>query len=146
MTTHNAATRHGEIAMQFVSIRVITDDVRRLVEFYEKATGQAANWLTGDFAEITTGSGTLAIASARTVQMLGANAPRPADNHTVIIEFRVGDVDREYENLKQFTTDFVNEPTTQPWGNRSLLFRDPDGNLINFFAPVTADAIKRYEQ
>jgi uncharacterized glyoxalase superfamily protein PhnB len=78
--------------------------------------------------------------------MLGANAPRPADNHTVIIEFRVGDVDREYENLKQFTTDFVNEPTTQPWGNRSLLFRDPDGNLINFFAPVTADAIKRYEQ
>jgi hypothetical protein len=40
----------------------------------------------------------------------------------------------------------VNEPTTRPWGNRSLLFRDPDGNLINYFTPVTADAIKRYEQ
>ncbi len=72
--------------------------------------------------------------------------PRPADNHTVIIEFRVDDVDREYENLKQFTTDFVNAPTTLPWGNRSLIFRDPDGNLINFFTPVTAEAIKRYEQ
>jgi hypothetical protein len=22
-----------------------------------------------------------------------------------------------------------------PWGNRSLLFRDPDGNLVNFFTP-----------
>lgn len=132
--------------MHFVSIRVITDDVKRLAGFYERATGQTAKWSTGDFAELTTQSCTLAIASARTVQMLGANAPRPADNHTVIIEFRVDDVDREYENLKQFTSDFVNEPTTQPWGNRSLLFRDPDGNLINFFTPVSSDAIKRYEQ
>jgi predicted enzyme related to lactoylglutathione lyase len=132
--------------MHFVSIRIITDDVKQLVEFYEKATGQAAKWSTDDFAELPTPSCTLAIASARTVQMLGANAPRPADNHTVIIEFRVDDVDREYENLKQFTTDFVNAPTTLPWGNRSLIFRDPDGNLINFFTPVTADAIKRYEQ
>ena len=27
-----------------------------------------------------------------------------------------------------------------PWGNRSLLFRDPDGNLVNFFTPVTPAA------
>jgi hypothetical protein len=27
-----------------------------------------------------------------------------------------------------------------PWGNRSLLFRDPDGNLVNVFTPVTAEA------
>ena len=31
-----------------------------------------------------------------------------------------------------------------PWGNRSLLFRDPDGNLINFFTPVSAEAIKKF--
>lgn len=29
---------------------------------------------------------------------------------------------------------------TMPWGNPSLLFRDPDGNLINFFTPVSAEA------
>lgn len=80
------------------------------------------------------------------LQPLGAEPPRPAVNQSVIIEFRVDDVDREYENLKQFEIEFVNEPTTQPWGNRSLLFRDPDGNLVNFFTPVTSDALKRYEQ
>ncbi|EGL18171.1 hypothetical protein HMPREF9413_5993 [Paenibacillus sp. HGF7] len=37
------------------------------------------------------------------------------------------------------------EPTTMPWGNRSMLFRDPDGNLLNLFEPVTEDAIKRFE-
>jgi len=38
----------------------------------------------------------------------------------------------------------VNEPTTMPWGNRSLLFRDPDGNLVNFFTPVTPEAVARF--
>lgn len=27
---------------------------------------------------------------------------------------------------------------TQPWGNRSFYFRDPDGNLINFYSRVKA--------
>ena len=25
-----------------------------------------------------------------------------------------------------------------PWGNRSLLLRDPDGNLVNLFTAITA--------
>ena len=61
---------------------------------------------------------------------------RPADNHTVIIEFRVGDVDAEFRRLADVIDDsLVQAPTTMPWGNRSLLFRDPDGNLVNFFTP-----------
>ena len=31
-----------------------------------------------------------------------------------------------------------------PWGNRSLLFRDPDGNLVNFFTPVTPAAVAKF--
>jgi hypothetical protein len=38
----------------------------------------------------------------------------------------------------------VQEPTTMPWGNRSLLFRDPDGTLINFFTPISAEAIRKF--
>jgi hypothetical protein len=30
-----------------------------------------------------------------------------------------------------------------PWGNRSLLLRDPDGNLVNLFTPVTEPARER---
>ena len=48
------------------------------------------------------------------------------------------------QNLIGFVTDFVTEPTTMPWGNRSLLFRDPDGNLVNFFTPVTPAAIEKF--
>jgi catechol 2,3-dioxygenase-like lactoylglutathione lyase family enzyme len=133
-----------EITMDFVSIRVITDDVARLAGFYERATGGQAIWSNENFAELTVGSATLAIASARTVPLFAPGAARPADNNTVIIEFLVDDVDRVHQNLAGFVEDFVNEPTTMPWGNRSLLFRDPDGNLVNFFTPVTRAAIDKF--
>ena len=131
--------------MNLVSMRIITDDMRRLVGFYEGMTGLSATWYTDDFAELVTRSCTLAIGSRRTMDMFGAGAARPADNHTVIIEFRVDDVDEEFQRLKQAVGEFVQEPITQPWGNRSILFRDPDGNLINLFTPVSAEAIRRYD-
>jgi hypothetical protein len=33
-----------------------------------------------------------------------------------------------------------------PWGNRSLLLRDPDGSLVNLFTPVTEEALRRQER
>ena len=130
--------------MNFASVRVITDDVRRLVRFYEEAVGLAPTWYTEDFAELVTPGCTLAIGSTQTMQRFGAGAARAADNHTAILEFYVDDVDREYERLKGVLRDVVQAPTTQPWGNRSLLFRDPDGNLVNLFTPATPQAIHKY--
>ena len=130
--------------MEFVSIRIITADVERLAGFYEKVTGLAATRATEDFAELRTPAGTIAIGSTRTVAMFGSDAARAAANRSVIIEFLVDDVDAIHANLTGFVEDFVNEPTTMPWGNRSLLFRDPDGNLVNFFTPVTPEARQKF--
>jgi catechol 2,3-dioxygenase-like lactoylglutathione lyase family enzyme len=130
--------------MDFVSIRIITADVSRLVGFYERATGVRADWATEDFAELRTAHGTLAIGSTRTVPLFAPGSAQPADNRTVIIEFLVDDVDGVYKELAGFVEDFVAGPTTMPWGNRALLFRDPDGNLVNFFTPVTPAAIEKF--
>ncbi|MER5726765.1 VOC family protein [Streptomyces sp. NPDC002138] len=130
--------------MNFVSLRIITGDVARLVDFYERATGVRAHWATEDFAELRTPAATLALASTRTVPLFAPGSARPADNRSVILEFLVDDVDGVYRNLTGFVADFVNEPTTMPWGNRALLFRDPDGNLVNFFTPVTPAAMAKF--
>lgn len=129
--------------MDFVSIRIITDAVTPLVDFYERATGVRASWANEDFAELRTASATLAIAGTRTVPLFAPGSARPADNRSVIIEFRVDDVDGVHRNLTGFADDFVSGPTTMPWGNRALLFRDPDGNLVNFFTPVTPATVER---
>jgi predicted enzyme related to lactoylglutathione lyase len=133
-----------ERIVNFVSIRIITADIKRLARFYEQITGISVTMYTEDFGELKTPACTLAIGSTRTLQLFGGDVARPAANHTAIIEFRVDNVDHEYERLKKVFSEFVQEPTTMPWGNRSLLFRDPDGNLINFFTPVSAEAIKKF--
>jgi predicted enzyme related to lactoylglutathione lyase len=133
-----------EISMDFVSIRIITGDVAALVGFYEHVTGEPATWSTPDFAEITVGSATVAIASTRTVPLFAADAAPPRETRSVIVEFLVGDVDEVYRNLAGTVEDVVKEPTTMPWGNRSLLLRDPDGNLVNLFTPVSAAAIEKF--
>ena len=130
--------------MNFVSLRVITDDVARLVAFYEQVTGvQAAVGDARTSPNWWPPRARWRSASTRTVALFGVDSAQPATNHTAIIEFRVADVDAEHQRLSAAGCEFVQEPTTMPWGNRSLLFRDPDGNLVNFFTPVTADALQR---
>ncbi|MFE6746458.1 VOC family protein [Kitasatospora purpeofusca] len=130
--------------MDFLSIRIITADVARLVDFYERATGVDADWSTPDFAELRTASATLAIAGTRTVPLFAPGSAEPAANRSVVLEFLVDDVDGAYRRLGADVPEFVTGPTTMPWGNRSLLFRDPDGNLVNFFTPVTETAKARF--
>ena len=130
--------------INLVSLRIITADIKRLVQFYEKTTGITAKWSTEDFAEISTNSFTLAIGSTRTLAFFGEGFAQPAANKSVIIEFLVENVDDYYERIKDLTSEVVQKPTTMPWGNRSLLFRDADGNLINFFTPVSPEAIKKF--
>lgn len=133
--------------MNLTSVRVITDDIKRLVQFYENVTGLSFTWYTEDFAELRTSSGTLAIGSTRTLALFGgSDIASAASNKSVIIEFQVENVDDRYKSLTNLPDmKVVQEPTTMPWGNRSLLLRDPDGNLVNLFTPMTQEAKKRVE-
>jgi predicted enzyme related to lactoylglutathione lyase len=130
--------------MKFVSTRVITADVARLVKFYEMVTNVTAVWGNELFAEIPTPVGTLAIGSDKTVSLFGPGCAEPAANRTAILEFIVDDVDAEYQRLREHLSEVVTEPTTMPWGNRALLFRDPDDNLVNLFTPATDKARAKF--
>ena len=133
--------------MNIVSIRIITANVKGLISFYEQISGISAIQYTPDFAELKTQSATLAIGSTNTLQFFGGDeVAKAAHNRSAIIEFRVKDVDEEYKRLSRFLEHFiVQKPTAMPWGNKSLLFRDPDGNLVNFFTPFTPEAIKKFD-
>ena len=121
--------------MKLIQTRIVTNDVPGLTRFYREITGVAP---AGDerYVEFHGSTLHLAISSQRTMERYGADATRPEANRSVILDFEVEDVDRERARLASIVGKFVLEPTNQPWGNRSMLFRDPDGNLINFFAPI----------
>ena len=121
--------------MNLASLRILSADVPRLVDFYERLTGNTARWVSPAFAAVPAGQTEVAVAGLESLAL--GNTPgvaEPGSNRSVYVEFLVDDVDAEFERLRDgLVADFVLEPTTMPWGNRSMLFRDPDGNLINFF-------------
>jgi uncharacterized glyoxalase superfamily protein PhnB len=123
--------------MPFTSVRIVTEDVDRLAAFYERVLERPAERPTPLFAQFAGAGVTLAIASTATVAMLG-DAMSSQANRSVFMEFEVVNVDAEFARLRPDPADVVLAPATMPWGNRSALVRDPDGNVVNLFSRPAA--------
>jgi uncharacterized glyoxalase superfamily protein PhnB len=114
---------------------LITDHVRELVDFYELILTAKAKWSGKDYAEFATGVGVLAIFSAEAQERYIPGSAQGAKNRSVVLEFKVADVDQQYRRLQGVVKTWVKPPATTPWGTRSTYFRDPDGNLVDFYTP-----------
>ena len=119
--------------MKLASIRIVTHDVTALAAFYATVTGVSPS---GDnlYSELRTSGCTLAIADPGLVESLYPGQLATSANRSAILEFEVDDVDGLRSKLSGVVTDWVQEPTTMPWGNRSMLFHDPDDNMINIYS------------
>jgi catechol 2,3-dioxygenase-like lactoylglutathione lyase family enzyme len=119
-----------------VNTCLITTDVNRLAAFYAQVLGIEPHKDGADYVEFRTSRGVLALFSADAQEKYIPGSARPGENHSLVIEFEVDDVDREYARLHGLVKTWVKEPSTQPWGTRSTYFRDPDGNLVDLFTVV----------
>jgi predicted enzyme related to lactoylglutathione lyase len=87
-------------APQLINTCLITPDVNRLVAFYEAILKLKAERSGEDYAEFHTGAGVLAIFSATTQERYIPSSAEGAANKSVVLEFRVVDVDQEYRRLQ----------------------------------------------
>ena len=129
--------------MKFASVRLIAADIKAMVIFYELVTGQTADWLAPQFAEIVTPAATLSIGSVETVAAFAEGSAEPGANRTAILEFMVADVDAVFDRLKG-KAELVHEPKLLPWGNRTFQVRDPEGSAVSIFMPFTDAAKTRF--
>ena len=132
-----APRRTPDAAPTLLHTCLITKDVGRLAAFYAQILQMDPHKDGDDYVEFRTGVGVLALFAADAQERYIPGSAIPGQNHSAILEFRVADVDREYARLHGLVKTWVKGPTTQPWGTRSIYFRDPDGNLVDFFAPAT---------
>ena len=123
-----------KLKMKFAYTRLVTDDLPRLATFYEKLLGTSPKG-SGEYLEFHPGGAILAIVSRKAASFMHGGQ-WPTDATRAILEFSVDDVDAERERVDSFVDDWLQQPKDMPWGNRSMLFRDPDGNPINFFKPA----------
>lgn len=115
---------------------LITNDVKRLTEFYERVL-QVKPHASGDsYVEFPTNAGTLAIFDAVAQEKYIPGVAQAGQNKSAILEFNVSNVDQEYARLQGIVKTWVKPPTTQSYGTRSIYFRDPDGNLVDFFSRI----------
>jgi catechol 2,3-dioxygenase-like lactoylglutathione lyase family enzyme len=124
-----------EQAPVLVNTCLITSNVRQLTIFYEKVLQIRPREISDAYVEFPTAEGVLAIFAADAQEKYIPNSAVPAMNKSAILEFKVNDPDQEFARLQSIVKTWVKPPTTQPWGTRSIYFRDPDGNLVDFFTP-----------
>jgi len=121
--------------MKFMSgICLITEDVRKLAEFYQKVL-QTETELNDVHVVITTEGGGITIYSKSAAEKdMGFDFSKYHGTGMTKFSFGVENVDAEYERLKSLNLniEFVAVPTTYPWGARSMHFRDLDGNIVCF--------------
>jgi catechol 2,3-dioxygenase-like lactoylglutathione lyase family enzyme len=120
---------------RFDGICIITRDVRRLREFYRDVLRVEAE---GDdaFTAFSTEGAKLSLFSEQGMEEMAPGSMEAAGHGGCVLEFEVEDVDEEHARLTEMGVLIVKPPTTQPWGLRSVWFRDPDGNIVNFYARV----------
>lgn len=121
--------------MTLKQTRLVATDVAKLTRFYERVSQAKATVLSSGYTQFESEPCEgLAIIDEASIRSYGEGVAEPGVNRSVILDFEVADVDAEYERLQGSVSDWVLSPTVQPWGARAMLFRDPDGNLVNVFS------------
>jgi uncharacterized glyoxalase superfamily protein PhnB len=120
---------------QFRSTCLITHNVRKLCEFYQNVF-QVQMEASDTFVAFEPVGVPLTLFHREGMEQMAPGSMQGASIGNAVLEFEVEDVDEEYARLLELNVSIVKPPTTQPWGLRSVWFRDPDGNIVNFFAAV----------
>ncbi|MCK8058938.1 MULTISPECIES: VOC family protein [unclassified Fusibacter] len=118
--------------MEFVGISIITNNVPLLVDFYCKILNTRSE---GDdyHAEIKTTGASLTIFCVEGMEEMAPGSMHGAGSGNFTVGVKVDQVDEAYERIKGMDIEILKLPQSYPWGTRSFWFRDPDGNIVNFF-------------
>lgn len=134
---NNANPRSPFRAIRAIDYTVIfVRDMAAMRRFYEDVLCfPLSRELSAGWIEYRIGGNTLALARP---SLTVADAPTPAGSASLQLAFRVSprEVDECADELLRHGVALVAPPTDQPFGHRTLFFRDPDGNLLEVYAEI----------
>lgn len=110
--------------MKLGEVCLLTEDVRRLADFYKRLLR------VENGSEDETHQFILAEETALTIYRDGKK--REANVQNIQLAFTVEDMEAAYERVAAIGGKIVEPPTERPWGVVNMSFLDPDGNLLFF--------------
>lgn len=133
----DGATTSAFLAIRAIDYTVIlTRDWQAMRSFYEEVLGfRLLRELSQGWVEYQIGPNTLALAQP---QRLASDQKTPRGSASLQLAFKVprDDVDRCAAELAEKGIALMEPPSDQPFGHRTLFFRDPDGNLLEVYAEI----------
>ncbi|HEX2294150.1 MAG TPA: VOC family protein [Actinomycetota bacterium] len=126
--------------MKLTHVRLLTDDVARLVAFYRDLLGLEVTLDAGDgvYCELRAGNAILGVFRRDLMdQMIGSGLAPAGRSDAVALTFQVDDVDEAARAVRERGAELVSEPADYEVAFlRVAHLRDPDGNLVELNAPL----------
>ena len=122
-------------------ITILTDDVSRLAAFYREALGFAIKQDMGGFVEFESDGVRFAICARSILHQASGDASYTDTRrgHAFELAFPCdspAEVARAYVDILTKGATPVHAPGDMPWGQRTAMFADPDGNIHELFADL----------
>ncbi|MFW5745167.1 MAG: VOC family protein [Spirochaetota bacterium] len=120
-------------------VTIWTDDVDRMKSFYRDVLGFPVKNDLGEYVELESPGVRFAICRRGIMADHAAEFAKPASGQAFELAFPCEEpahVDEAYERLTALGAAGVTPPQDMPWGQRTALFADPDGNIHEIFAPL----------
>jgi predicted enzyme related to lactoylglutathione lyase len=115
--------------LNFNSIMLGTEDVKRLAAFYEKVFSKPADFVDGEYHGWQVGSTYFTMGSHSEVHGASSEPAR------ILLNFETSDVQSEFERIRAAGATVVREPYEMGGGWIATL-ADPDGNYFQLMTPM----------
>ena len=124
-----------KMSIRFSMIGIFVNDLQKTIEFYRDIIGLEVKGTAESYAEFNHGGIRFAAFGREMLpEWLGVTPTYP-DGLNGTFELAIDlphfeDVDLEFDRLVKAGAKPVMEPKDMPWGQRSAIVADPDGNFI----------------
>ena len=125
-------------------ITILADDVTKMVQFYREVLGFTVKLDSGQYVEFENEGVRFAIC-ARSVMENATGHPSYKETHrghTFELAFPLASpagVDTTYAEITAKGATPIKAPVNMPWGQRTAFFADPEGNIHELFAELSAE-------
>ena len=110
--------------MMIGEVFLLTNDVRKLADFYKKLL-EIDNNSDDETHQYIISEGT-------TLTVYNDGTDKNTQNQNICLAFTIENIEKEYRKVQDFGARIIEPPTKRPWGAVNMSFYDPDNNVIYF--------------